>query len=105
MSNHLDERARRRRPPANAVGVRDLKIHAARILRHVREARASYVLTHRGRAVGVILPVDPAVDASLPIDEADAGTAWDAFLRAGRRLEPRFRRGVSGTRLLSEARR
>jgi antitoxin (DNA-binding transcriptional repressor) of toxin-antitoxin stability system len=104
MRDHLDQRATRRRP-TNSVGVRDLKVYAARILRRVREARASYVLTHRGRAVGVILPVDPAVDTSRPVEEADARTAWEAFLRAGRRLEPRFRQGVSGVRLLSQGRR
>lgn len=85
------------------VGVRELKTHAAGILRHVREARASYILTHRGRAVGMILPLEPAED-SAPASE-DAAAAWEAFLRAGRRLEPRFRPGVSGVRLLSAMRR
>ena len=87
------------------VGVRELKTHAARIVRHVREARASYILTHRGRAVGVILPLDPAVEEATSGDEADAPEAWDAFMRAGRRLERRFRPGVSGLRLLSSMRR
>lgn len=85
------------------VGVRELKTHAARILRHVREARASYVVTYRGRAVGMILPLEPTeVTAATP---EDAAAAWDTFLRAGRRLERRFRRGVSGVRLLSATRR
>jgi prevent-host-death family protein len=84
------------------VGVRELKTHAARILRRVREARASYILTHRGRAVGVILPIDGA-DVSQSAE--DGTTAWNAFLRAGRRLEHRFRPGVSGVRLLSATRR
>ncbi|OFW03089.1 MAG: hypothetical protein A3I61_03635 [Acidobacteria bacterium RIFCSPLOWO2_02_FULL_68_18] len=104
MKDHVGVRSRTRR--ANTVvGVRELKTHAARILRHVREARASYILTHRGRAVGVILPLDPAEDASTPSKDADARPAWDAFLRAGRRLERRFRPGVSGVRLLSAMRR
>ena len=87
-----------------AVGVRELKTHAARIVRHVREARASYILTHRGQAVGVILPLD-APDASPSADDAHVGAAWDTFLRAGRRIQGRFRAGVSGVRLLSEMRR
>jgi prevent-host-death family protein len=93
------------RPAEKIVGVRELKTHAARILRHVREARASYILTHRGRAVGVILPLDPAEDPSPTTEDADARAAWDAFVRAGRRLERRFRPGVSGARLLSAMRR
>ena len=86
-----------------AVGVRELKTHAAGIVRHVREARASYVLTHRGRAVGMILPLEPADDAAAAPE--DAAAAWETFVHAGRRLERRFRPGVSGVRLLSAARR
>ncbi len=73
-------------------------------VRHVREARASYILTHRGRAVGVILPLD-TTDQSTTADDTDARAAWDAFVRAGRRLARRFRPGASGVQLLSEMRR
>lgn len=98
-----DHQAARPGPAKKVVGVRELKTHAARIMRHVREARASYILTHRGRAVGMILPLEPAEDTSTTSE--DAGAAWDAFVRAGRRLERRFRPGVSGVRLLSAMRR
>jgi len=81
-----------------------LKTHAARIVREVREARAAYLVTHRGRPVGVVLPL--AADGPPPsTEEAGASTAWDAFLRAGRRLEGRFRPGTSGVRVLSKMRR
>ena len=103
MKDHIGRSART--PPAKkSVGVRELKTHAARIVREVREARAAYLVTHRGRAVGVILPL--AADGQPPsIEEAGASTAWDAFLRAGRRLESRFRPGTSGVRALSKMRR
>ena len=94
----------RGRATQNLVGVRELKTHAARILRQVRDARASYVLTHRGHAVGVILPIEVA-NQSATSDDADAVGAWDEFVRAGQRLGRRFRRGVSGVRLLSAMRR
>ena len=84
-----------------AVGVRELKTHAAGILRHVRESRASYVLTHRGRAIGMILPLEPGEEP--PSAPEGVGDAWDEFLQAGRRLERRFQAG--GVRLLSEMRR
>jgi antitoxin (DNA-binding transcriptional repressor) of toxin-antitoxin stability system len=100
MSDYKDAR---RGPAQRVVGVRELKTHAAGILRHVREARASYILTHRGRAVGMILPLEPAEDLGVTSEDADA--AWDAFVRAGRRLERRFRPGVSGVHLLSATRR
>src|SRR5260370_40627555 len=104
MRDHVSQH-RRASPTKKFVGVRELKTNAARILRHVRQARVSYVVTHRGRAVGVILPLDFGEDASPAADDAAAGAAWNAFLRAGRRLEQRFRPGVSGLRLLAAMRR
>jgi prevent-host-death family protein len=92
-------------PIQKLVGVRELKANAARILRQVRDSRASYILTHRGRAVGVILPFKPTENHSQAADDSDAAAAWNTFMRAGRRLERRFRPGVSGVRLLSTMRR
>ena len=84
--------------------VRELKANAARILRHVRDC-ASNILTHRGRAVGVILPLDPIENHLQAADDSDAVAAWDKFKRAGRRrFERRFRPGLSGVRLLSTMR-
>ena len=103
MKDHC-KRGTRTPPAKKSVGVRELKTHAARIVREVREARAAYLVTHRGRAVGVILPL--AADGRPPSpEEAGASTAWDAFLLAGRRLEGRFRPGTSGVRVLSKMRR
>jgi antitoxin (DNA-binding transcriptional repressor) of toxin-antitoxin stability system len=82
-----------------------LKTHAARILRQVREGRTSYLLTHRGRAIGVILPVDSEDEPLAAPDAVDATAAWEAFMRAGRRLERRFAAGASGVRHLSAMRR
>jgi prevent-host-death family protein len=39
------------------IGIRQLKAEASEVIRAVREERAEYVVTHRGRAVAVILPV------------------------------------------------
>lgn len=104
MRDHNIQPARPK-PSKKVVGVRELKTHTAHILRHVRVARASYILTHRGRAVGVILPLDPAEGTALGSENADATVAWAAFLRAGQWLERRFCPGVSGVRLLSAMRR
>ena len=74
-------------------------------MRQVRDARASYLVTHRGRAVGVLLPLDPSETESSARDDDDSAAAWEIFVRAGRRLERGFQPGVSGVRLLSTARR
>ena len=88
-------------PGAQTVGIRELKARAAGILRRVREEQASYIVTHRGRAVGVLLPADPREGA----EERNAGSGWAAFMRAGRRLEGAFRPGKSATKALSSSRR
>jgi len=103
MRDHFDDSTRSPTIP-ELVGVRELKAHAARILRRVRDARASYVLTHRGRAIGVILPLDAAESQSAALDTSDTA-AWTNFIRAGRRLQSRFHKGASGVRLLSSMRR
>ena len=103
MRDHMDRSGRTN--PRKSVGVRELKTHAARILRQVREARASYLITHRGRTIGVLLPVDSENEAPHASEAVDATAAWEEFLRAGQRLERRFTSAASGVRLLSEMRR
>jgi prevent-host-death family protein len=101
MRDHIDTATSDGR---NSVGVRELKTHAARILRRVRETKATYVLTHHGRPIGVILPVDgqsPAVGTRA----SDAVDGWGEFLKAGRRLQGRFRPCQRGVRQLSTSRR
>ncbi len=48
----------------NEAGVRDLKVRASEILRDVRDRRARYVITYRGRPVAMLVPVEP-----VPTDE------------------------------------
>jgi prevent-host-death family protein len=102
MSDHM-KRQPRRAAKQESVGVRELKTHAARIVRGVREEHASYVVTHRGTPVGVILPL--VSGEAPPVADARRDSPWTAFLAAGRRIGPRFRAGVSGVRVLSESRR
>jgi hypothetical protein len=57
-----------------SVGVRELKTHAARIVREGREARASYVLTHLPQVTLVTLAAEMARQAlkSHPFAGANA---------------------------------
>lgn len=104
MADYKKER-RGTRGLEKVVGVRELKTHASRIVEQVREEGASYVVTHRGEAVGVILPVGASEPVSPGREDVDADAAWHAFLQAGRRLERRFQAGVSGVEVLSATRR
>jgi prevent-host-death family protein len=40
------------------IGVRELRERTSEVIRRVREERAEYVVTYRGRPVAVILPMD-----------------------------------------------
>lgn len=71
------------------VGVRQLKLEVSEIIRAVREEGAEYVVTHRGQAVAVILPVAEAdAQADLPSAELLASLAsLRARIAADRRTE------------------
>jgi prevent-host-death family protein len=87
------------------VGVRELKAHASEIIREVREQRARYVVTYRGRPVGVLLPLDEA-DTALPLmDEATGSQAWEALTRLGEEIGREWRSPLTSSELLSEMRR
>lgn len=87
------------------AGVRELKIRAAEIVREVRERRARYIITYRGRPVAVLAPLDiePAVQEPPPVGPPTA--AWDDLTRLGAEIGRRWRSGRTATELLSAMRR
>lgn len=57
------------------IGIRELKAHASALVQKVAEERASYVITRRGRPLGILAPADSAYTA-----QTVSGTAaWDSF--------------------------
>jgi prevent-host-death family protein len=87
------------------VGVRELKVRASEIIRRVRDQRARYVITHRGKPVGLLVPLDEASLASLRFGEEGAEAAWDALTRLGEEIGREWRSPLTSTELLSEMRR
>ena len=62
------------------IGIRELKARASEIVRAVREHRARYTITYRGRPVGVLLPLDEATQAeALAVREGNilAVGSWE----------------------------
>ena len=86
------------------VGVRELKARASEIVRSVRDQRARYVITYRGRPVGVLMPLDEVRSAPGPADESDTG-AWDELTRLGEEIGRGWRSPLTGAELLSGMRR
>jgi prevent-host-death family protein len=85
------------------IGVRELKTHASEIVRSVREERARYVVTYRGRPVGLLTPLDETPPSSAIPDDGMA--AWDELTRLGEEIGRGWKSSRTGAELLSEMRR
>jgi prevent-host-death family protein len=78
------------------VGVRELKNRASEILRAVREGRAEYVITYRGRPVARLVPI---------AEDEEGEQAWQELERLSREISARWRSEKSAVELLDEVRR
>jgi len=87
------------------VGVRELKAHASEIIREVRERRARYVITYRGRPVGLLTPLDEANTALPPLSEEVGANAWEALTRLGEEIGRGWCSPQTSAELLSDMRR
>jgi prevent-host-death family protein len=85
------------------IGIRELKARASEIVRAVRDRRARYTVTYRGRPVGVLVPLGEAP----PAEAADEpGTAvWEELTRLGEEIGQGWTASQTGAELLSEMRR
>jgi prevent-host-death family protein len=83
------------------IGVRELKARASEVIRAVRERRARYTITYRGRPVGVLLPLDDATEAETVAGE----DAWDTLAQLGEEIGREWQSPMTSTELLSEMRR
>lgn len=81
-----------------AIGIRELTSRASEILRQVRDERASYTVTYRGRPVGVLLPIADA--PGQPADEA-----WGNLVRLGEAVADGWPASLSSGEVISEMRR
>jgi len=87
------------------VGVRELKARASEIIRNVRERRARYVITYRGRPVGVLLPLDEGTQAEALAGAEQGTTAWEELSQLGEEIGRGWRSPLTSAELLSEMRR
>ena len=86
--------------PMPEVGVRELKARASEIVREVRERRARYVITHRGRPVGVLIPVNEA-----GTEPSETAAVWDRLVRLGNEIAEDWPAGLDSGKVLSDMRR
>ena len=91
------------------VGIRELKNDASEIIRAVREERAEYVVTLRGRPVAVILPVAEGWQETEAGRAAAATRAnadfWDRMAALRAEIAAKWQSDKTGVELLEEMRR
>jgi prevent-host-death family protein len=88
------------------VGVRALKNQTTEIVRDVRENRAEYVVTYRGRPVAVLLPVDEEWLTQRTIEATTPGEDVRAELEALRQeIGQAWQSEKTAVELISEGRR
>jgi prevent-host-death family protein len=87
------------------VGVRELKAHASEIIREVRERRARYLITYRGRRVGVLMPLNEAAAPEQAPGLELPNAAWEELTRLGEEIGRSWRSPLTSTELLSDMRR
>jgi prevent-host-death family protein len=78
------------------VGVRELKNRTSEIVRAVREGRAEYVITYRGRPVARLVPI---------AEEEEGEQAWQELERLSQEISARWQSDKSAVELLDEVRR
>ena len=87
------------------IGVRELKVRASEIVRNVCRRRARYIITYRGRPVGLLGPVESA-ESGRPASALESATsAWDELTRLGRDIARGWPAGRTSADVLSEMRR
>lgn len=86
------------------IGIQELKARASEILRNVWKRRARYVITYRGRPIGMLSPIEqvPADPTSTP---ESADEVWAELTRLGKEISRGWRSSQTSTELLSQMRR
>jgi prevent-host-death family protein len=88
------------------IGVRELRQRASEVIRRVREECAEYVITHQGRPVAILLPLD----ADQAQKEVRAGKRsvlgnWERYARLADELRQAWPADVSTQDLIDSIRR
>ena len=90
---------KKKQPKTEEIGIRELKSRASEVIRAVKEERARYVITQRGKPAAIIVPLDAAPA------EKSADEAWERLLELGEEISKGWQSDKSAVEILSEMRR
>jgi prevent-host-death family protein len=91
--------SKKKQPRTEEIGIRELKSRASEVVRTVKEERARYVITQRGKPAALIVPLDAA-----PPEKA-ADDVWERLERLGEEISKGWESDKSAVEILSEMRR
>ncbi len=87
------------------IGIRELKTRASEIMRKVRDQLARYVVTYRGRPVGVLSPIPDAGRWQSRAEYEPSDTACEELVDLGEQIPSGWKATQSGVQILSGMRR
>jgi prevent-host-death family protein len=90
---------RKKLPKTEEIGIRELKSRASEVVRAVKEDRARYVITQRGKPAALIVPLDAAPP------EKSADEVWERLMKIREELGKGWQSEKSAVEILSEMRR
>jgi prevent-host-death family protein len=90
---------KRKHSKTEEIGIRELKSRASELVRAVKEERARYVITQRGKPAALIIPLD----ATPP--EKSRDQVWDRLAHIGEELSKGWKNDKSAVEILTEIRR
>jgi len=90
---------KKKQPTTEEIGIRELKSRVSEVIRAVKEERVRYVVTQRGKAAALIIPLDAA-----PLAKAD-DEVWERLMQLGEEIGKGWKSDKSAVEILSEMRR
>ena len=90
---------RKKQPKTEEIGIRELKSRASEVVRAVKEERARYVITQRGKPAAILVPLD-----AVPLKKSD-DEVWDRLMKIRDELGKGWQSEKSAVEILSEMRR
>jgi len=90
---------KKKQPKTEEIGIRELKSRASEVVRAVKEERARYIITQRGKPAAIIVPVDAAPP------EKSADEVWERLTKIGEEIGKGWQNEKSAVEILSEIRR
>ena len=90
---------KKKQPKTEEIGIRELKSRASEVVRAVKEERARYVITQRGKPAAIMVPLDAAPP------EKSADEVWERLIKIGEEIGKGWQNEKSAVDILSEMRR